>query len=319
MMINRYNMTINIKYNAYFRTACIALFSLIFTGCTKDKLEEFSPGNATGKMVMVSLNVSLPPAVEPTSVSRYAVTKPFFRNRTNADSPFTVILGEGQKEYAINSNTRVSDGTTSLYNLWLFQFHENGSINGKPHKLSDVKTAINDMVTIDVPLVVADNQTLYLLVLGPKLDCDMSEVGTLDDLKKWNFKYLTNVEGHTQSLITADNEVPFAGEVSGVTVVNVDDGKRGLVEYNKPVGFVGGIEIRRLMARITLRYKFEVENYQLQGLKLLNVNNTIRLTNPSKIPPRTLMPRLKLLILRDPIPMISIRQPGMLHRIVKGR
>ena len=275
-------MTINIKYNAYFRTACIALFSLIFTGCTKDKLEEFSPGNATGKMVMVSLNVSLPPAVEPTSVSRYAVTKPFFRNRTNADSPFTVILGEGQKEYAINSNTRVSDGTTSLYNLWLFQFHENGSINGKPHKLSDVKTAINDMVTIDVPLVVADNQTLYLLVLGPKLDCDMSEVGTLDDLKKWNFKYLTNVEGHTQSLITADNEVPFAGEVSGVTVVNVDDGKRGLVEYNKPVGFVGGIEIRRLMARITLRYKFEVENYQLQGLKLLNVNNTIRLTNPSK-------------------------------------
>ena len=78
-------MTINIKYNAYFRTACIALFSLIFTGCTKDKLEEFSPGNATGKMVMVSLNVSLPPAVEPTSVSRYAVTKPFFRNRTNAD------------------------------------------------------------------------------------------------------------------------------------------------------------------------------------------------------------------------------------------
>ena len=102
-------MTINIKYNAYFRTACIALFSLIFTGCTKDKLEEFSPGNATGKMVMVSLNVSLPPAVEPTSVSRYAVTKPFFRNRTNADSPFTVILGEGQKEYAINSNTRVSD------------------------------------------------------------------------------------------------------------------------------------------------------------------------------------------------------------------
>ena len=80
------------------------------------------------------------------------------------------------------------------------------------------------MVTIDVPLVVADNQTLYLLVLGPKLDYDMSEVGTLDDLKKWNFKYLTNVEGHTQSLITADNEVPFAGEVSGVTVVNVDDG-----------------------------------------------------------------------------------------------
>ena len=54
MMINRHNMTIKIKYNVYFRTACIALFSLIFTSCTKDKLEEFDPGNATGKMVMVS-------------------------------------------------------------------------------------------------------------------------------------------------------------------------------------------------------------------------------------------------------------------------
>lgn len=45
---------------------------------------------------------------------------------------------------------------------------------------------------------------------------------------------------------------------------------------------IGGIEIRRLMARITLHYKFEVENYQLQGLKLLNVNSTIRLANPPK-------------------------------------
>lgn len=39
------------------------------------------------------------------------------------------------------------------------------------------------MLTIDVPLVVAENQTLYLLVLGPKLDYDMSGVRTLDELK----------------------------------------------------------------------------------------------------------------------------------------
>ena len=51
------------------------------------------------------------------------------------------------------------------------------------------------MLTIDVPLVVAENQTLYLLVLGPKLDYDMSGVRTLDELKKWSFDYLINVEG----------------------------------------------------------------------------------------------------------------------------
>lgn len=188
-----------------------------------------------------------------------------------------MALEQGQEPHEVT--TRVSDGTTKLHNLWLFQFDEHGSIKGNPHKLSDAVTAINDLMTIDVPLVVSENQTLYLLVLGPKLNYDMSGVSTLDELKNWSFDYLINVEGHTQSLITADDEVPLAGEVSGVTVVDIDGGKRGLVEYNKPAGFVGGIEIERLMARVTLRYKFEVENYRLQGLKLLNVNNTIRLTN----------------------------------------
>ena len=191
-----------------------------------------------------------------------------------------MALEQGQEPHEVT--TRISDGTTKLHNLWLFQFDEHGSIKGNPHKLSDAVTAINDLMTIDVPLVVSENQTLYLLVLGPKLNYDMSGVSTLDELKNWSFDYLINVEGHTQSLITADDEVPLAGEVSGVTVVDIDGGKRGLVEYNKPAGFVGGIEIERLMARVTLRYKFEVENYRLQGLKLLNVNNTIRLTNLKK-------------------------------------
>ena len=271
-------MRIRIKYKKHFRTVCTVLLSLTFMGCTKDRLDEFGPGNATGKVVMVSLNVSIPPTVEPTSTNEYAAVKPFFRNISAPDSPFTVVMEQGQEPLA--ATTRVSDGTTKLHNLWLFQFGENGVLKGKPHKLSDTVTAVNDMVTIDVPLVVADNQTLYLLVLGPQLSYDMSGVTTLDELKNWSFEYLTNVEGHTQSLITTDDEVPFAGEVSGVTVTDIDEGNRGLVEYNKPAGFVGGIEIKKLMARITLRYKFEVENYKLQGLKLLNVNSTIRLTNP---------------------------------------
>lgn len=270
-------MRIYTKYKKHLRTVCISLLLLAFLGCTNDKLNEFGPGNTTGKVVMVSLNVSLPPAEEPTFTSEYAVVKPYSRNGSNSDSPFTVVLEKGQE----NATTRVSDGTTELHNLWLFQFKEDGSINGNPHKLSDGVTAINDMVTIDVPLVVAENQTLYVLVLGPKLNYDMSGVSSLTDLKNWSFDYLTNVGGHTQSLITAEDEVPLAGEASGVTVVDIDGGNRGLVEYNKPVGFVGGIEIKKLMARITLRYKFEVESYKLQGLKLLNVNRTIRLTNPS--------------------------------------
>ena len=62
----------------------------------------------------------------------------------------------------------------------------------------------------------------------------MSGGELFDELKKWSFDYLINVEGHTQSLITADDEVPLAGEVSGITVMDIDGGDHGLVEYNKP-------------------------------------------------------------------------------------
>ena len=58
-------MRIKNNDKTYFRAVCIVLFSLAFTGCTKDGLNEFGPGNATGKVVMVSLNVSLPPIEEP--------------------------------------------------------------------------------------------------------------------------------------------------------------------------------------------------------------------------------------------------------------
>lgn len=67
-----------------FRAVCIVLFSLAFTGCTKDDLNEFGPGNITGKVVMVSLNVSLPPSEEPTSADEYATVKPFFKNENNS-------------------------------------------------------------------------------------------------------------------------------------------------------------------------------------------------------------------------------------------
>lgn len=101
---------------------------------------------------------------------------------------------------------------------------------------------------------------------------------------------MTNKGGQTVSLVTSDSQIPFAGKVSGATVLDIDGGERGLVEYNKPDGFSGGIEIRRLMARVTLRYNFEVPDYKLQGMKLLNVNNAtgcpirIRIRIPTPTP-----------------------------------
>ena len=270
-----------IVYTSCFLAACLIL--ALPGGCTDESLVK--PGNRTGKTVMVSLQVSLPPAIDPTAgtkqtaqVSRSGRSGQSIQTQqgNNADAAFTVYLEQAQPE----TNTKASDGTTELHNLWLFQFNADGSINGEPQKPSDATTAVNDRATLEVPLVVATDQTLYLLVLGPKLDRDFSGVRTLEELENNSFDYLTSEGGSDKSLITSEADVPFAGKVTGVTVSDIDSGKHGLVEYNTPEGFTGAIEIRRLMARITLHYKFDVENYRLQGLKLLNVSKTIHLTNP---------------------------------------
>lgn len=56
-------MNLRTKYKRYFRAACTTLLLLAFVGCAKDKLVEYGPGDATGKVVMVSLKVGIPPAV----------------------------------------------------------------------------------------------------------------------------------------------------------------------------------------------------------------------------------------------------------------
>lgn len=54
-------MNLRTKYKRYFRTACTTLLLLAFVGCAKDKLAEYGSGDATGKVVMVSLKVGIPP------------------------------------------------------------------------------------------------------------------------------------------------------------------------------------------------------------------------------------------------------------------
>ena len=260
-------------HKSYFTAACLTL--LLSGGCTDETPRYRGTEGATGKVVTVSLQVSLPPALEPTTKAADSI--PALRS-SEPDAPFQVSFEQAQSAPA----TKVSDGTTPLYNLWIFQFDPDGNINGTPHHLTDEVTPVNDMATLEVPLVVATNQTLYLLVMGPKLDYDFSGVRTLSELKGISFEYLEEEDSRMQSKITADNEIPFAGSVSGVTIVDIDGGNLGLVEYNTPIGFTGGIKIERLMAKVALRYRFEVDNYTLQGIKLLNVNRKIRLDNPDK-------------------------------------
>lgn len=265
------DMASRFSYKSYFAAAGLVL--LLSGGCTDETARYRGTEGETGKVVTVSMQVSLPPALEP--ATKAADSIPDLRS-SDPSAPFSVV-----SEHALPASaTKASDGAAQLYNMWLFQFNSDGSRNGKPRRLTNDVTPINNMATLEVPLVVATNQTLYLIVMGPKLEYDFSEVENLAALKSISFEYLTEESGQVESLITTDNEIPLAGSVSGVTVMDIDGGNQGLVKYNEPAGFTGGIEIRRLMAWITLHYQFDVENYTLQGMKLLNVKRKIRLNNP---------------------------------------
>lgn len=258
-----------IRYR-YFTAAYLAL--LVLCGCTREEGIGVPP-QATGKTVNVSLKVSIPPVVDPVAAGDASKT----RSGSRGGPGFVVRFADTPP----GMQTRSSDGKTELHNLWLLQFNSDGTINGPARKVSDKVTAVNDMVTLEVPMVVSTNQTLYLLVLGPKLECDPGSVTTLENLEKMTLEYTVGQGGQTVSLVTCDEEIPLAGQVSGVTVLQTESGDQGLVEYNKPDGFAGGIEIKRLMSKISLRYKFEVPGYKLEGMKLLNANSVIRLSgNP---------------------------------------
>lgn len=257
------------SFKYIFHIICLA--SILIWGCIREEQQILPSEENEGKVVTVTLRVNLP---SDDSASSGQAQAPFAGIK--GGQAFTV--GMVQEE---SLATRASDGTTELNNLWLFQFKSDGSINGSPHQITDKVTVVKDMVTLEVPLVVSSDQTICLLALGPRLDYDLSSVRTLSALENMTFEYITNREGKAVSKITEDGDIPFAGKVAGVKVAEIENGQRGFIEYNSPDGFSGGIEIRRLMARVTLRYKFGVPEYKLEGLKLLNANLLLRLNNPA--------------------------------------
>lgn len=238
--------------------------SVIFTmtSCVKELLLQ-QAAQDDGQKVVVELNFKIPPI----------------------DSPKQALLkraeGGGFSTELFPATTSLlqtrSAGTTELYNLWAFQFNADGSINGVPQKISDEVSMVNDMAILDVALKVATNQTIYLVVLGKKVTADLSMVRSKKELERLPLDYLSINNGLYLSRITGEEEVPFAGSVEGVTIKASDDGLTGVIEYNKPEGFGGGIEIRRLVSRIMLKHKFDLTQNTLEGLRLLKVPSKIYL------------------------------------------
>lgn len=237
----------------------IVMAIMALTSCVREELLSSSRNGEEGESVKVELSFKIPPASSPQELQSRSMS---------TDNAFSV---EFFKEASL-TKTR-SGEVAELYNLWLFQFHSDGSIHGSPQQVSDQVTMVNEMALLNVTLRVGTDQTLYIVALGKKVTVasNLMEVRTIKELENLQLNYVDNRNGLYYSRITNESEIPYAGAAKGISVNKTGNSDNGEIVYGTPDGFSGGIEVKRLVSRITLKHKFDVTENTLEGMRLLKV------------------------------------------------
>ena len=237
----------------------IVMAIMALTSCVREELLSSSRNGEEGESVKVELSFKIPPASSPQELQSRSMS---------TDNAFSV---EFFKEASL-TKTR-SGEVAELYNLWLFQFHSDGSIHGSPQQVSDQVTMVYEMALLNVTLRVGTDQTLYIVALGKKVTVasNLMEVRTIKELENLQLDYVDNRNGLYYSRITNESEIPYAGAAKGISVNKTGNSDNGEIVYGTPDGFSGGIEVKRLVSRITLKHKFDVTENTLEGMRLLKV------------------------------------------------
>lgn len=237
----------------------IVMAIMALTSFVREELLSSSRNGEEGESVKVELSFKIPPASSPQELQSRSMS---------TDNAFSV---EFFKEASL-TKTR-SGEVAELYNLWLFQFHSDGSIHGSPQQVSDQVTMVNEMALLNVTLRVGTDQTLYIVALGKKVTVasNLMEVRTIKELENLQLDYVDNRNGLYYSRITNESEIPYAGAAKGISVNKTGNSDNGEIVYGTPDGFSGGIEVKRLVSRITLKHKFDVTENTLEGMRLLKV------------------------------------------------
>ena len=237
----------------------IVMAIMALTSCVREELLSSSRNGEEGESVKVELSFKIPPASSPQELQSRSMS---------TDNALSV---EFFKEASL-TKTR-SGEVAELYNLWLFQFHSDGSIHGSPQQVSDQVTMVNEMALLNVTLRVGTDQTLYIVALGKKVTVasNLMEVRTIKELENLQLDYVDNRNGLYYSRITNESEIPYAGAAKGISVNKTGNSDNGEIVYGTPDGFSGGIEVKRLVSRITLKHKFDVTENTLEGMRLLKV------------------------------------------------
>lgn len=244
------------------KTVGTVLLLLLAVSCQKDTISPIYVGEA-GEKVEVELSFRLE---QPTAPKKNRETKSIHKG---------LVV---EFDSVPNPISTRSDDNTILHNLYIFQFNANGTLSQQPVLIDQVAASSTDnIVQIPVTLTVGENQTLYLVALGKALTDDLRRISSLSALKRYPFTYVDVVDGVNFSKIKTEQDIPFAGKVEGVNVIQFESENKGLIQYNVPEGFTGGISLRRLISKVTLNYAFDVKDYSASGVRLKSVPSQFRI------------------------------------------
>lgn len=245
------------------------LTSILFMGisCKEEPLVEDNK-TEEGIAVKVQINFKVPQLDTPQATPTRSVgdnSKQFHLSlNEEADG------NEAEKEKKIGTR---ADGKP-LYNLWVFQFDTDGKTR-KATKVSTTDKPINENVTIDVDLFIGKDQTIYLLSLGKQYgDKDLIGIKTLTDLETTSFDFVRYEDGLPVAIINNEDDVPYRGSCSGVTIIQLEKDGFGYVDYNQSAGFNGGIKMRALVSMVTFDCSYAVTGMTPSMLQMNNVPAT---------------------------------------------
>lgn len=268
----------------FFRTIHIALVitvCLAFTSC-KDDL--FSPAQQPDKGIPVKVQVKfrIPQFDDSQSSATRSATgnsdDRFFHLSLNAPE------GEMESKKTVETRTAGNEAGTPLYNLWVLQF----GADGKARKITRVSTTekpVYENETIEVELLTGSGQTIYLLALGKQYASkDLTEIKTLSEFESTTFDFVRYEDGLPVAIINNQEDVPYRGSCSGITITQLEDGGSGYVDYGNSPDFSGAIRMKALVSLVSFDFSYDVSGMTPYMLLLNNVPTTFVVNNDNYKP-----------------------------------
>ena len=261
----------------WFGAAVAVLAVVSVAGCSK----EDTPAGGSGEAVLVRLpGVSLASPVEvapgvPGVAANSAATHggdlqgvlyrafatdvaPAEALAGHAEGLFSVTLGTRRAEDAAEgSPTAASEpvatrADVALTNVWVFQFDASG--NAVRCERVD---ALGAGQPLEVHLDSGEGYTIGVVANGPASGLSTSNV---PDLATFREGLLFT------SPVASDDAIPYAGTLDGVSVLASGQVQVGGSGINVPY-----IQLRRIMAQVTVELTHEVDDYALDGVELYSV------------------------------------------------